>query len=124
MDNFDRAQRDYENPPDEEEAIFCEDCGQEVEYRLYDIVATKFIKDSFRCTNVMCPSKFNGGEVALDMAVLIVEQKESIESLQNTLKYVRSVLSSTQSVLGEREATIEKLEKKITALEFRRDEGE
>jgi hypothetical protein len=119
MDNFDRAQRDYENPPDEEEAIFCEDCGQEVEYR-----TDANGEDWNFCDNHFCPSKFNAGEVALDMAVLIVEQKETIESLQRTLKYVRSVLSSTQSVLGEREATIEKLEKKITALEFRRDEGE
>ena len=119
MDNFDRAQRDWETPPDEDEAIFCEDCGQEME-EIHDWDGAT----SYHCVNIMCPSKFNAGEVALDMAVLIVEQKESIESLQSTLKYVRRKLAWTDEILAEREETIERLEKKITALEFRRDEGE
>jgi hypothetical protein len=117
MDNFDRAQRDWETPPDEPEAVFCEDCGQEVEYR-----TDANGEDWNFCGNHLCPNKFDGK--SKEMAILIVEQKESIESLQNTLKQVRRKLAWTDEVLAEREATIEKLEKKITALEFRRDEGE
>jgi prefoldin subunit 5 len=118
MNSFDRAQRDYENPPDEEEAVFCEDCGQEVEI-LVDLGGERYTA----CTNVFCPDKMND-EVSFNMAEKIVSQEEAIESLQNTLKYVRRKLAWTEEKLAEREATIEKLEKKISALEFRRDEGE
>ena len=116
----DRNIEDTRQPPDEPEAQFCEDCGEEMEEDKWG----DWMKHYMKCTNVMCPSKFNAGEVALGMAVLIVEQKESIESLQSTLKYVRRKLAWTDEILAEREETIERLEKKITTLEFRRDEGE
>jgi hypothetical protein len=117
MDNFDRAQRDWETPPDEPEAVFCEDCGQEVEYR-----TDANGEDWNFCGNHLCPNKFDGK--SKEMAILIVEQKESIESLQRTLKHIRNKLIHMQDTLEHREDTIEKLEKKISALEFHRDEGE
>jgi septal ring factor EnvC (AmiA/AmiB activator) len=108
MDNFDRAQRDWETPPDEDDAIFNEVTWDE---------------PYFKCTNIYCPSKYISG-LFKDMANHLVEVEQSLKDTQNTLKYVRRKLAWTNEVLSEREETIEKLEKKITALEFRRDEGE
>jgi hypothetical protein len=122
MDNFDRAQRDWENPPDEDEAEICEFCGEEMEYK-EDYGGEEYTI----CRNMYCPQIFtkilNTVQV-VDMANHLVEVEQSLKDTQNTLKYVRRKLAWTDELLAEREATIEKLEKKITALEFHRDEGE
>ena len=76
---------DTRQPPDEPEAQFCEDCGEEME-EVHDWDGVS----SHRCTNVMCPSKFNAGEVAFDMAVKIVELKDDLERAKRQLKLTRS----------------------------------
>lgn len=99
MDNLSRAQRDWETPPDEPEAVYCEDCGEELSEIHTGIGSYRHTE--YVCTNNFCPEKFAG--VPKEMAELIVEQKDTIQRLENRIKF---------------------LTHKVEALEFRRDEGE
>jgi hypothetical protein len=86
----------YYDSPDEDEEVFCEYCGTELESR-YQVAE----EDSLVCINPLCPEIFDG--VSKEMAQLIVEQKEKIESLNDKIKYYT---------------------RKISWLEFQRDEKE
>ena len=74
--NFDS----YYDPPDEEETVFCEFCGEELESR-YQVAE----EEALVCINPLCPEIFDG--LMKEMAQLIVEQKEKIESLEDKIKY-------------------------------------
>ena len=78
----DRDIEDTRQPPDEPEAQFCEDCGEEME-EVHDWDGVS----SHRCTNVMCPSKFNAGEVAFDMAEYLAEVEQDLRDTKAALKY-------------------------------------
>lgn len=56
MNNMERAQRDWETPPDEPEARYCETCGKEMEFK-------KFLRrneiSGYVCTNLYCPDEFS-----------------------------------------------------------------
>jgi len=82
----DRNIEDTRQPPDEPEAQFCEDCGEEMEEDKWG----DWMKHYMKCTNVMCPSKFNAGEVVFDLAVKIVELKGDLERAKRQLKLTRS----------------------------------
>lgn len=73
---------DTRQPPDEPEAVFCEECGQEVleEYaplggnRSYYAV----------CENPFCPENFTG--VAKEMAERLVEALDTVSKLKDTVR--------------------------------------
>ena len=73
----DRDIEDTRQPPDEPEAQFCEDCGEDMEYHF----GNKKTWDDpyFTCNNIYCPGKFWKETRAYDMAVKIVELKDDLE---------------------------------------------
>ncbi len=74
MNNFARAHDQYLTPPDEPEAVFCDDCGEEME-----------VRDSYnKCVNQFCPAKFEG--VAQEMAYVLIGANETVKSLARKLK--------------------------------------
>ena len=109
---------DTRQPPDEPEAQFCEDCGEEMEYRLYDIVATKFIKDGFRCNNPFCPDKFaiECGTTVIEMANHLVEVEQDLKYAKAALKYAEARIVNLTTIRIRREDRIEELENQIEEL--------
>lgn len=83
MTNYDK----YLDPPDEEEAQFCEDCGQELEVkaRYYTIPNT------LHCVNPFCPSKFHG--TAKEMACELADAQASIGDLKRKVAHLNRVIS-------------------------------
>ena len=83
----DRNIEDTRQPPDEPEAQFCEDCGEEMEEDEWG----DWMKHYMKCTNKFCPSKFGlHNQVVQNMAVKIVELKEDLERAKRQLKMTRS----------------------------------
>ena len=74
---------DTRQPPDEPEAQFCEDCGEEMEEDKWG----DWMKHYMKCTNKFCPSKFNAGEVAFDMAEYLAEVEQDLRDTKAALKY-------------------------------------
>ena len=102
---------DTRQPPDEPEAQFCEDCGEEMaEIHDWDGVS------SHRCTNVMCPSKFNAGEVAFVMANHLVEVEQDLKDAKTALKYAEARIVNLTTIRIRREDRIEELENQIEEL--------
>lgn len=125
MNSFDRAQRDYENPPDEPEARYCETCGHEmVEKNLSAVGKVYWI-----CENYYCPDEFTIVDhyyedgLVRNMAIHLAEVEEALRSTRNVLKYVRRKLSLTEDSVVERDRIIEELEQKISDL-TRSQQGE
>lgn len=85
MDNFARAQRDWETPPDEPEAVICEECGQEMELRF-----TIHDHNAYFCENQYCPAKFTG--VAKEMAQALSEAIDELMSLEGRVKHLTRLL--------------------------------
>lgn len=109
----------YLDPPDEPEADYCEDCGQEMEYES-PMTANQI---EFICTNPFCPAKFEkykGGtiSVVLDMAQKLVEVSEDLRSSTDSLEFVRNNLSWLQLRLTQKEDEIASLERQI--IEYQR----
>ena len=71
MNNFARAHDSYLNPPDEPEAVLCEECGEEM-------------TDGETCKYQFCPSKFEGD--AKEMAYMLIGATEEVKSLAQKLK--------------------------------------
>jgi hypothetical protein len=121
MNNLERAQRDWENPPDEEEAKYCGECGEELEWKPDMVRNTPMCSGYWECTNSYCPEKFEHAievfpydtKTIVDMANELVETKGKLESTQESLYYVRNSLASQQQIRERREKTIEELEKEI-----------
>ena len=102
MDNFDRAQRDYENPPDEEEAEICEFCGEELVY------LSGYMKLTLGCANQYCPSEFDRlkyGSVVINMAEHLAEVEQELRDLKLKYQQLKNVTlmqrSLTRSQQGE-----------------------
>ena len=77
--NFANAHNRYLDPPDEPEAVFCEDCGEEMEVK-EDLDGTHYTK----CNNRYCPAKHEG--VAREMAELLIGANETVKSLARRIK--------------------------------------
>lgn len=77
MNGFDRAQRDWETPPDIPEAVFCDECGDELEI-LDDFGGERYTE----CVNEFCPTKFDYRSISQQMAIILIEQEQDIEKLQ------------------------------------------
>lgn len=95
MNNLERAQRDWETPPDELEAEVCDTCGHEME------VCTegygKRVNNYLTCNNPWCPDKLNpttkyNGAFVIDVAKKVVElEQELIEEEANNNKLLKEV---------------------------------
>ena len=83
--------------PEEQKAVFCEECGQEMDYFILSAIDNGFHK----CQNPFCPAKFDG--VEKEMAEKLVDVLDTVSTLEKRVKF---------------------LTRKITALEFLRDENE
>ena len=82
----DRNIEDTRQPPDEPEAQFCEDCGEEMEEDKWG----DWMKHYMKCNNIYCPGKFWKETRAYDMAVKIVELKDDLERAKRQLRMTRS----------------------------------
>ena len=51
-DNWDK----YLDPPDEPEAVFCDECGEEMEYNKWG----DWMRHYMECRNPFCPGKHDG----------------------------------------------------------------
>jgi hypothetical protein len=76
----------YYDPPDYDEAVFCEFCNEELESR-YQVTE----EEDLVCINPLCPDIFDG--LMKEMAQLIVEQKEKIGSLEDKIKFYTRKIS-------------------------------
>lgn len=72
--SFANAHNRYLDPPDEPEAVFCDDCGEEMTVK----------HDGMTCTNQYCPAKFEGD--AREMAELLIGAREEVKSLARRLR--------------------------------------
>ncbi len=79
MNNFARAHDQYLTPPEEPEAVFCEDCGEE----MIEIDSFGGARD-MKCVYQFCPAKFEGD--AREMAEMLRDTKEEAEMLACKLK--------------------------------------
>ena len=77
MSNFSRSHDKYLDPPDEPEAILCDDCGEEM--------TAKY--DGMKCANQYCPAKHEG--VAKEMAELLIGAREEVKSLARRLNMLK-----------------------------------
>ena len=111
----------YYDPPDEEEAKFCDECGEELEWKPDMVGNTPMCSGYWECTNSYCPEKFEKysdrnmpyQQVVKDMAKYLVEVEEKLKSTQASLRFTRNSLSHQQQIRERREKTIEELEKEI-----------
>jgi hypothetical protein len=81
MSNFSRAHDRWLEPPDEPEAVFCDDCGDEME-------EGRLTGELLPCGNVFCPSKFKENSTEREMAIELVDALEENRTLK--LKLTRS----------------------------------
>jgi len=77
--NFARAHDQYLNPPDEPEAVFCEDCGEEMEAQ----------HSGMKCGNEFCPSNFDEGTVEREMAELLINAQEEVKRLVKKVRRLK-----------------------------------
>ena len=111
----------YYDPPDEEEAKYCEECNEELEWKPDMVGNTPMCSGYWECTNSYCPEKFEKysdrnmpyQQVVKDMAKYLVEVEEKLKSTQASLRFTRNNLSHQQQIRERREKTIEELEKEI-----------
>ena len=74
--DFARAHDQYLTPPDEPEAVLCDDCGEEME-------------DGETCKYQFCPAKFEG--VAREMAELLIGAREEVNSLAAKIRRMKGI---------------------------------
>ena len=77
--NFARAHNSYLDPPDEPEAVHCDDCGEEMEPKR-DLTGDYYVE----CHNKFCPGKFEGD--AKEMAELLIGANDLVKSLAAKLR--------------------------------------
>lgn len=75
MKNFDS----YYDPPDEPEAVLCDECGKEME-EIDNFGGQRDMK----CVNSFCPSKFDG--IAKEMAYSLLDSIESLYHAKYKIK--------------------------------------
>jgi hypothetical protein len=84
----------YYDPPDEEEAKFCEECGEELEWKPDYVGKTPMCSGNWECTNSFCPEKFTMfsdrnlpfPQIVIDMAIELVETRGKLERLEGNVK--------------------------------------
>ena len=81
----DRDIEDTRQPPDEPEAVFCDDCGEEMEETWKWYQGKGMTLENLHCNNPFCPSQHEG--IAKEMAELIVEQKDDIRRMKHRIKH-------------------------------------
>jgi len=96
MNSFERAQRNYENPPDEPEAEYCEECGKELEVLDDFGEGGKYTK----CINPYCPAKFDVNTTSRYMSQLIVELEDEREAFVNLVKFLNHKISVLESYIN------------------------
>jgi len=79
MNSFANAHSRWLDPPEEPEAVFCDDCGEEME-------VSQDMSGEYRaiCFYQWCPSRFEGD--AREMAELLIGATETIKSLAAKVK--------------------------------------
>lgn len=77
--NFANAHNRWLDPPDEPEAVLCEDCGEEM---------TDDKSGTLVCYYQFCPAKFEGD--AREMAELLIGAREEVKSLARELKRLQN----------------------------------
>jgi len=82
----DRYIEDTREPPEEPEAQFCDECGDELEQIDVTMGGLKYITTTRSCDNPFCPSKFEG--VEREMAIALVEYMDKCWSLQEKIKHL------------------------------------
>ena len=87
MNNFARAHNAYLEPPDEPEAVFCEECGEEM-VREWKWSARNPMQNKLVCRNKFCPAKFEGD--AKEMAYMLIGATEEVKSLARQLKRIKA----------------------------------
>lgn len=83
MEKFGKSHSQYLDPPEEPEAVFCEDCGKEME----QIDSFGGLRD-MKCVNPYCPAKHEG--VAKEMAEMLIGAEETVKSLALQLTNIRN----------------------------------
>jgi hypothetical protein len=81
MSNFSRTHDRWLEPPDEPEAVFCDDCGDEMEegYLTGELLP---------CGNAFCPSKFDGTEK--EMAQALVEYMDRAYTYEQRYTHMKN----------------------------------
>ena len=79
MNSFDRAQRDWETPPDEPEEEYCDECEQPL-----DSSTDSCGKEWLSCKNPLCPNKHTG--IPKEMAEKIVELLGDLDARDARIK--------------------------------------
>lgn len=77
----------YYNPPDEPEAIICEECGQELSVLARDISSTF-------CGNPFCPSKFREKSIEREMAEKLVDALDTVSRLEVKVRLLNNMLNA------------------------------
>lgn len=91
----DRNIEDTRQPPDEPEAQFCEDCGEEMEYHFGN--EETWDDSYFKCNNKFCPSKIEIGanpKVVIAMARYLVEVEQDLRDAKADLKYAEARITN------------------------------
>jgi hypothetical protein len=78
----DRDIEDTRQPKDLPEAVYCDECGEEMEEDKWG----DWMKHYMKCVNPFCPRLFDS--VSKEMAELIVEQKDLIKLLEGRVKFL------------------------------------
>ncbi len=74
------------DPPEEAEAVFCEECSAEMENANKNYMHIRGTGIEMVCNNPDCPSKFEEGTDAHRLAVIVADQAETIERLRRKIK--------------------------------------
>jgi hypothetical protein len=81
------------DPPDSDEAIFCEYCGQEMEL-IPDYEQYAYLKSTYyKCMNQFCPEKFDikCGTTVIEMANHLAEVEQELLDLKIAYKQLLNV---------------------------------
>ena len=72
--------------PPEDNGETCEDCGGEMEDLNWQFPIVKGLPRIWSCMNRHCPSKFEEGTTAYDMAVELVDLYDTVARLRRKIK--------------------------------------
>lgn len=88
MTNLDK----YLDPPDEPEAVYCEECGQEMEHHF------EYKENWYICKNPFCPAKFEGE--AKEMAEKLVNALDTVSRLESRVRFLSNRLRQVDPSWG------------------------
>jgi hypothetical protein len=79
---FTTAHNRWLDPPEEPEAVLCDDCGEEMEVK-QDWKGNPYAK----CKYQWCPGKFDGD--AQELASMLIEANETIKHLREQVRRLK-----------------------------------